>query len=48
MNSTVATLTGTQTLTNKTINLANNTVTGTLAQFNSALSDGSFIFISRF
>ena len=37
-----ATLTGSQTLTNKTINLANNTVTGTLAQFNSALSDGSF------
>ena len=42
IDSTVATLTGTQTLTNKTINLANNTVTGTLAQFNSALSDGSF------
>ena len=39
IDSTVATLTGTQTLTNKTINLANNTVTGTLAQFNSALSD---------
>ena len=42
IDSTVATLTGTQTLTNKTINLANNTVTGTLAQFNSAMSDGSF------
>lgn len=33
---------GTQTLTNKTINLANNTLTGTTAQFNTALSDGSF------
>jgi len=32
----------TKTLTNKTINLANNTVTGTLAEFNTALSDGSF------
>jgi len=42
IDNTVATLTGTQTLTNKTINLANNTVTGTTAQFNTALSDGSF------
>jgi hypothetical protein len=42
IDSTVATLTGTQTLTNKTINLANNTVTGTTAEFNTALSDGSF------
>jgi hypothetical protein len=33
---------GTSTLTGKTINLANNTVTGTLAEFNTALSDGSF------
>jgi len=33
---------GTSTLTGKTINLANNTVTGTLAQFNTALSNGSF------
>ncbi|BAQ89567.1 prophage MuMc02 [uncultured Mediterranean phage uvMED] len=33
---------GTQTLTNKTINLANNTVTGTTAQFNTALSDNDF------
>ena len=30
------------TLTNKTIDLANNTLTGTTAQFNTALSDGSF------
>jgi hypothetical protein len=33
---------GTQTITNKTINLANNTVTGTTAQFNTALSDNDF------
>ena len=32
----------TQTLTNKTINLTNNTLTGTTAQFNTALSDGNF------
>lgn len=32
----------TQTLTNKTINLLFNTLTGTTAQFNSALSDGNF------
>ena len=33
---------GTQTITNKTINLANNTLTGTTAQFNTALSDNDF------
>jgi hypothetical protein len=32
----------TDTLTNKTINLTSNTVSGTTAQFNTALSDGSF------
>jgi len=32
----------TDTLTNKTINLSSNTLTGTTAQFNTALSDGSF------
>jgi hypothetical protein len=32
----------TQTLTNKSINLSSNTLTGTVAQFNSALSDGDF------
>lgn len=31
-----------QTLTNKTFNLTSNTLTGTTAQFNSALSDGDF------
>ena len=34
--------TSTTTLTNKTINLASNTLSGTKAQFNTALSDGSF------
>ena len=32
----------TDTLTNKTVNLSSNTLTGTTAQFNTALSDGSF------
>ena len=36
----------TATLTNKTINLANNTVTGTVAEFNTALSDGDFATIA--
>ena len=34
--------TGTQTLTNKSISLASNTITGTLAQFNTALTDANF------
>lgn len=34
--------TNSQTLTNKSISLADNTVTGTKAQFNAALSDGDF------
>ena len=33
----------TQTLTNKSINLANNTVTGTFAQFNTAVSNGTLV-----
>lgn len=36
------TIAGTQTLTNKTIDLGSNTVTGTTAQFNTALSDANF------
>jgi len=32
----------TETLSNKTLNLSSNTLTGTVAQFNSALSDGDF------
>ena len=37
---------GTQTLTSKTINLASNTLTGTLAEFNTALSDANFASIA--
>jgi hypothetical protein len=36
----------TSTLSNKTINLSNNTLTGTLAQFNTALSNGDFATIA--
>ncbi|NBP55131.1 hypothetical protein EBU71_01085, partial [bacterium] len=36
----------TDTLTNKSINLANNTITGTTAQFNTALSDDNFATLS--
>src|SRR6056300_1466331 len=42
IDNTVTTNSGTQTLTNKTINLTNNTLSGTTAEFNTALSDGSF------
>ena len=42
VDSTVATTSGTQTLTNKTVSLANNTLTGTLAEFNTALSGADF------
>jgi hypothetical protein len=38
----LAGLTASGTITNKTINLTNNTLTGTLAQFNTALSDADF------
>jgi hypothetical protein len=46
IDSTVATLTGTQTLTNKSVDLTNNTLTGTVAQFNTALSDDNFATIA--
>lgn len=38
--------TAVQTLTNKTLSLANTTLTGTKAQFNTALTDGDFVFVS--
>lgn len=38
--------TGTQTLTNKTISLSNNTVSGTLAQFNTAVTDADLATIA--
>lgn len=42
IDSTVTTDSGSKTLTNKTIALGSNTVSGTTAQFNSALTDGDF------
>jgi hypothetical protein len=39
---TVVTLTGAETLENKNINLSVNTITGTTAEFNTALSDNNF------
>ena len=44
---TVVTSTGSATLTNKTLNLSSNTLTGTTAQFNTALSDGDFATLSN-
>ena len=43
VDSTVVTESSTDTLTNKTINLANNTVTSTLAQLNTAVSDATLV-----
>ena len=40
---TVATLTGTQTLSGKTIDLTDNTVNGTFAEFNTAVSDATLV-----
>lgn len=45
IDSSVATTSGTQTLTNKSISLATNTLTGTLAEFNAALTDADFATI---
>ena len=42
----VVTTSSTQTLTNKSIDLATNTVTGTTAQFNTALTDGNFVTLA--
>jgi hypothetical protein len=46
IDSTVATTSGTQTLTNKSVSLASNTLTGTLAEFNTALADADFATIA--
>lgn len=43
---TLAAIAATQTLTNKTIDLASNTLTGTLAQFNTALSGADFVSLA--
>jgi hypothetical protein len=45
-NDTLALLAATQTLTNKTFNLSNNLFSGTLAQFNAALSDADFVSLN--
>jgi len=42
LESTIVTETSTDTLTNKSISLSTNTITGTLAQFNTAVSDADF------
>ena len=42
IDSTVATLSDSQTLTNKSIDLTDNTISGTTAEFNTALSDNDF------
>jgi hypothetical protein len=42
----VVTLNNAQTLTNKTIALASNAVSGTLAEFNAACSDGDFVSVA--
>ena len=44
--STGATKAGTQTLTNKTVDLTDNTVTGTMAEFDTACSDGNFAYLT--
>ena len=43
IDSTVATKTGSATLTNKTVALGSNTVSGTLAQFNTAVTDATLV-----
>ena len=40
---TLVSTTGSETLTNKSVDLSNNTLTGTLAQFNTAVSDATLV-----
>lgn len=46
IDSTVVTLTDSQTLTNKTVALGSNTVSGTLAQFNTAVTDADLVSLA--
>jgi hypothetical protein len=46
IDSSVATTSGTQTISNKSISLATNTLTGTIAEFNTALADADFATIA--
>lgn len=46
IDSSVVTLTGSQTLTTKSVDLANNTLTGTLAEFNTAVSDATLVSLT--
>jgi hypothetical protein len=46
LDSNVLTETSTNTLTNKSISLSTNTITGTLAEFNTALSDDNFVSLT--
>ncbi len=41
----IASLAGSETLTNKTVALGSNTVSGTKAQFDSAVTDGNFMYV---